>query len=107
MGQCESERGAPTATLPKSNMLLLPEGASPNSDLKIAERVRPSPEQSSAQKGLQRLEILVDSLVRYVPLKDSPLLIVNFTGYVEELAAAVPRLFKKTWIQRASTRNAV
>ncbi|CAK9079619.1 unnamed protein product, partial [Durusdinium trenchii] len=87
-----NDTGAPTATLPKSNMLLLPEGASPNSDLKIAERVRPSPEQSSAQKGLQRLEILVDSLVRYVPLKDSPLLIVNFTGYVEELAAAVLNL---------------
>lgn len=84
----ESERGAPTATLPKSNTLLLPEASSPNADLKLAERIRPSPEQSSAQKGCQRLEILVESLLRNCQVP-GPVLIINLTGYVEEMAATV------------------
>ena len=89
VSQNESEKGAPTSTLPKANALLLPEGASPNQDLKLAERVRPSPEQTSAQKGAARMELLLDSLMRNTNVA-GPVLLVNFTGYVEELAAAVP-----------------
>ena len=85
----EAEKGAPTSILPKGSALLLPEGSSPNSDLKVSERVRPSPEQCSAQKGCGRLELLIESLLKYTNLK-GPVLIVNFCGYVEELGAAVP-----------------
>ena len=88
IAQNESERGAPTSTLPKSTTLLLPEASSPNADLKLAERTRPSPEQSSAQKGCQRLELLLESLFRNCELP-GPVLIINLTGYVEEMAAAV------------------
>ncbi|CAK9075226.1 unnamed protein product, partial [Durusdinium trenchii] len=83
----ETERGAPCAVLPKSSSLLLPEASSPNADLKLAERTRPSPEQSAAQKGCQRHELLLESLFRHVPMPGSQtaVLIVNFTGYVEEV----------------------
>lgn len=89
VSQNEAEKGAPTSTLPKANALLLPEGASPNQDLKLAERVRPSPEQTSAQKGAARMELLLDSLMRNTNVV-GPVLLINMTGYVEELAAAVP-----------------
>ena len=87
----EGERGAPTSVLPRAQALLLPEASSPNSDLRLAERVRPSPEQTSAQKGAQRLELLLESMIRNTSLP-GPILLVNLTGYVEELAAAVPDL---------------
>lgn len=85
----EFERGAPTSILPKSTSLLLPEGSSPNTDLKLAERSRPSPEQSVAQKGTARLELLLESALRHTSFTN-PILIINFTGYVEELATSVP-----------------
>ncbi|CAK9100002.1 Uncharacterized protein SCF082_LOCUS46826 [Durusdinium trenchii] len=94
VGKCESEKGAPCSILPRSNMLLLPEAASPDSDLKLAERVRPSPEQTSAQKGTARLELLLDSLFRHTKVQE-PCLIVNLTGYVEELATSVLNLRMK------------
>ena len=84
----EGEAGAPTAVLPKSSQLLVPEGSSPNSDLKISERLRPSPEQSSAQKGTQRLQMLIESVLRH-SAAPRHVLVVNLTGYVEELAASV------------------
>lgn len=83
--------GAPTSVLPKASSLLLPESASPESDLRLSERSRPSPEQQSAQKGASRLQLLLESLIKYTPLK-GPVLVVNWTGYVEELALAVLRL---------------
>ncbi|CAK9005910.1 Uncharacterized protein SCF082_LOCUS8794 [Durusdinium trenchii] len=83
----EQSAGAPTTLLPKSSSLVLPEGSSPNSDLKISERVRPSVEQQSAQKGVCRFQALIESMVKLVPVP-GPLLIVNITGYVEECAAA-------------------
>ena len=91
VGPAEYERGAPTSVLPKSASLLLPEGSSPDTGIRLAERVRPSPEQTSAQKGCARLELLLESLVRYVN-PPGPVLLVNFTGYVEELGAAVARI---------------
>ena len=72
-------------------LVLLPEGSSPDSDLRISERNRPSPEQQSAQKGAGRLQLLLESLVKFTPLK-RPVLLVNWTGYVEEVALAA------TWI---------
>lgn len=84
----EGVAGAPTSVLPKSSQLLLPEGASPDSDLKIADRVRPSPEQTSAQKGTSRLELLIESVMRHASLPKY-VLVINLTGYVEEMASAV------------------
>ncbi|CAK9079166.1 unnamed protein product [Durusdinium trenchii] len=86
--------GAPTSVLPKASSLLLPESASPESDLRLSERSRPSPEQQSAQKGASRLQLLLESLIKYTPLK-GPVLVVNWTGYVEELALAVLNLRTK------------
>ena len=88
VGRQEGEQGAPCSVLPRSSSLLLPEGASPESDLKIADRTRPSREQTSAQKGTARLELLVESVFRYIGIQ-SPCVVVNLTGYVEELGAAV------------------
>ena len=90
VGRAEGENGAPCSILPRSSALLLPEGASPDSDLKLADRTRPSPEQTAAQKGQQRLQLLIESLFRHSGVR-SPCLVVNLTGYVEELAAAVSR----------------
>lgn len=91
VGHHESEKGAPCSMLPRSSALLLPENASPEHDLKLAERTRPSPEQTAAQKGQQRLQLLLESLFRHTSVS-KPCLIVNMTGYVEELAAAAPRI---------------
>lgn len=90
VGRAEGENGAPCSILPRSSALLLPEGASPDSDLKLADRTRPSPEQTAAQKGQQRLQLLIESLFRHSGVR-SPCLVVNLTGYVEELAAAASR----------------
>ena len=89
-GWAEAENGAPCSVLPRANALLLPEGASPESDIKLADRTRPSPEQTAAQKGQQRLQKLIESLFRHASIR-GPSLIVNLTGYVEELGAAAPR----------------
>ena len=47
----ESEMGAPTVKLPRGQELLLPENGSPDHDLRMSERLKPSPEQAAAQKG--------------------------------------------------------
>ncbi|CAE7836494.1 unnamed protein product [Symbiodinium sp. CCMP2592] len=87
VGTMESERGAPTAVFPRSSALLLPESADPNADIKVNERVRPSPEQLAAQKGCHRCQMLLDSLFRYNP-HPGPALLVNLTGYVEDMGHA-------------------
>jgi len=87
VGRAEGDQGAPTSVLPRTSALLLPEAPSTESDLKLAERTRPSPEQQAAQKGVQRIQLLLDSLFRHVTFK-GPCIIVNFTGYVEEVGAA-------------------
>ena len=56
-------------------------------NVRIADRLRPSNEQQAAQKGCQRLEMLLESALRHC--KAEAVLIVNLTGYVEELALAV------------------
>ncbi|CAK9052607.1 unnamed protein product [Durusdinium trenchii] len=91
VGRAEGEQGAPTSILPRASALLLPEAGSPDQDLKLAERTRPSPEQTSAQKGTARLELLIESAFRHTRIT-GPTILVNLTGYVEEAAAAVLNL---------------
>ena len=55
--------------------------------MRIQERLRPSNEQLAAQKGSKRLEMLVESMLRHC--KVAACLIINLTGYVEELGLAV------------------
>ena len=55
--------------------------------MRISDRLRPSNEQIAAQKGAKRLEMLVSAALRHCKFK--AVLIVNLTGYVEELALAV------------------
>ena len=95
VGRQEGSTGAPTSVLPRVSAMLFPEAASPDQDLKLADRVRPSPEQTCAQKGAARLELLIEAALRHTKI-NGPLLLVNFTGYVEELAAAVLRT--KIWL---------
>lgn len=85
----ESETGAPTVKLPKGQELLVPENGSPDHDLRMSERLKPSPEQAAAQKGVRRAETLLVSLFRGMKLR-GPTIICNLTGYVEEFAVAVP-----------------
>lgn len=81
--------GAPTVRLPKGQELLLPESGSPDGDIRLSERIKPSPEQSAAQKGVARWEVLISSLVKNMTLR-GPLLLCNYTGYVEEVGTAAP-----------------
>ena len=79
----------PTVTLPRQRDLVLPESTDASSDLRLAERPRPSPEQLRAQKGSLRLQSLFESLLQVSDHKwDAPVVIVNFTGYVEDAALA-------------------
>ena len=55
--------------------------------VRVQDRLRPSNEQQSAQKGIKRLEMLLESALRHT--KFQAVLVVNLTGYVEELAVAV------------------
>jgi len=84
----ESESGAPTIKLPKGQELLLPEAGSPDQDLRMSERLKPSPEQAAAQKGISRAETLLVSLFKGMKMR-GPTLLIKFTGYVEEFGVAV------------------
>ena len=59
--------------------------------MRVSDRLRPSNEQLSAQKGAQRLQMLLESSLRYCNFP--AVCIVNLTGYVEELALAVARMY--------------
>ena len=81
-----------TVTLPRQRDLVLPESTDASSDLRLAERPRPSPEQLRAQKGRQRLQSLFSSLLSMADYQwDAPVVIVNFTGYVEDAGLAASR----------------
>lgn len=88
VGTMEGERGAPTAVLPRSSALLLPESGDPNVDIRLSERNRPSVEQVAAQKGVQRCQMLLDSLFRFNP-HPGPAVLINLSGYVEDMGHAV------------------
>ena len=98
IGAREQEAGAPTCLLPKQAELLLPESGSANSDLRLSDRPRPSPEQTAAQKGVERIKTLLDACIRGVSVP-GPVLLVNLTGYVEETGTAVglPSIFSITY----------
>ena len=88
VSQDDGSQGAPTVKLPRGQELLLAECGSADSDLRMSERIKPSPEQAAAQKGVLRAEKLLMSLLKNVNLK-GPAIICNFTGYVEEFGVAV------------------
>ena len=77
----------PVAVLPKNNELLQPVSDSPDKDIMLADRYRPSTETLAAQKGPQREEICLQSLVSGVSLT-GPKLFVSLTGYVEDVGVA-------------------
>lgn len=76
--------------LPLSKDLLLPESLSPEDDLKQAERQRPSAEACCAQKGQLRWVALIQSMLTFsdASLRGKPVIILNLTGYVEDLGCA-------------------
>jgi len=78
--------------LPLSKDLLLPESLNPEDDLRQAERQRPSTETAAAQKGVQRWASLLESLVTTggSTFKDKLIVVLNLTGYVEDVGCAVP-----------------
>ena len=79
-------------TLPLSREIIVPESLSPDGDLKQAERVRPSVETCSAQKGTKRWMQLLQSLLTMgggSPLKGKPVVVLNLTGYIEDVGCAV------------------
>lgn len=77
--------------IPLSKDLLLPESLQPDEDLKQAERQRPSAEAIAAQKGSERYLAIIRSLLSLSGdgLANSAVLMVNLTGYVEEMGCAV------------------
>lgn len=86
----------PTVTLPRQRDLVLPESTDASTDLRLAERPRPSQEQVRAQKGRQRLQALASgtafSLLNVAEHKrDAQVVIANFTGYVENAGLAASR----------------
>ena len=79
--------------LPKGHELLVPVAESPDKDISLNDRFRPSPEQAAAQKGARRMEIQMISLFRNMVLK-GPVILLSTAGYVEDLGSAVYRLVK-------------
>ena len=76
--------------IPLSKDLLLPESLEADEDLKQAERQRPSAEAIAAQKGSDRYLALIRSLLNLSGdgLAKQAVVLLNLTGYVEELGAA-------------------
>ena len=68
----------------------MPESLDPNKDLKVAERKKPSNETITAQKGKQRQMALIRSVLTMSAgeLKDKPVILLNLTGFVEEVGCA-------------------
>lgn len=73
--------------------MFLPESLDCEMDLRQAERQRPSVEATTAQKGVGRWIALLNSALTVTEgaLKDKPVIVVNLTGYVEDVGVAVPR----------------
>lgn len=96
--------------LPLSRELLLPESLDPDSDLRFAERARPSVEATSAQKGQHRWLTMLRSLLTMssgYSLKKKPVIVINLTSYVEDVGVSATCLcFAQGWCvdQRAGER---
>lgn len=77
--------------MPLSRDILLPENLDADADLRQSERQRPSQETTLAQKGRDRWEVLLRSALTMSnhDMKNKPVIILNFTGYVEDVGCAV------------------
>ncbi|CAK9098294.1 Uncharacterized protein SCF082_LOCUS46069 [Durusdinium trenchii] len=77
--------------LPLSKDMILPESLDTESDLKQAERQRPSHEACQAQKGTRRWEALLQSMltINGENMKGKPCIVLNLTGYIEDVGCAV------------------
>jgi hypothetical protein len=75
--------------LPKNAELLQPVSNNPDNDIFTAERFAPSPEQRAAQKGADSALSIIEAGISGMDLKNTPCLVVNFTGYVEDVGVAV------------------
>ena len=91
LGTCGRPLSTDLLQLPLSKDLLLPESLDCEADLKQAERQRPSVESIQAQKGVARWEALLSSLLTVSDnmLKGKPVIILNLSGYVEDVGVAV------------------
>lgn len=76
--------------LPLSKDLMIPENLDVETDLKGAERQRPSPETCQAQKGVDRWVALLTSLLTTSSnvLKGKPVIVLCLTGYIEDVGTA-------------------
>ena len=88
-------QGEENIVLPLSKEMLLPEALDAESDLKQAERQRPSAEACQAQKGTARWVALLQSLLTLSGgnMKNRPCIVLNLTGYVENLGVAASWFF--------------
>lgn len=77
--------------MPLSREILLPENLDPDADLRQSERQRPSQETTLAQKGRDRWEVLLRSALTMssYDMKGKAVILLNFTGYVEDVGCAV------------------
>ena len=91
LGVCGRPLGDQKIFMPLSKDLLLPESLSAEEDLRFAERQRPSPETVAAQKGKDRWMTLLRSALTMVgnyDMTNTPVIILNFTSYVEDVGTA-------------------
>ena len=77
--------------MPLSREILLPENLDADADLRQSERQRPSQETTLAQKGRDRWEVLLKSALTMsnYDMKGKAVILLNFTGYVEDVGCAV------------------
>ncbi|CAJ1438354.1 unnamed protein product [Effrenium voratum] len=89
--------GEQQVVLPRQRDLLLPESLLPDKDIRLSERAKPSPEQVRAQKGREKHSASLCSLLQLPAGKcfTGPVVLVNLTGYVEDMGAAVVDLKMK------------
>jgi len=78
------------AVLPLSKDILLPESLSTEDDLRQSERVRPSVETSSAQKGVARWTTLLSSMLNLTGTSfvDKRVIVLNLTPYIEDVGCS-------------------
>lgn len=92
--------GEQQVVLPRQRDLLLPESLLPDKDIRLSERAKPSPEQVRAQKGREKHSASLCSLLQLPAGKcfTGPVVLVNLTGYVEDMGAAVRgSTLRETW----------
>ena len=79
--------------MPKTTQVVIPENLSADDDLKLSERKRPGKETMMAQKGVGNyMSILISCMKGLAFGKQAPLLVVNLTGYIEDMAVVATRM---------------